>query len=232
MKTIGVLGGMGPEASAKFYQNVITLAQQKYGAIQDTDYPPMMIYSLPLNGFDETGFVDKELVKFQLIKGVQNLENSGVDFIVIACNTVHYFIEEMRSAISIPIYSIVEETVNKVKELGLKNVGLLASQSTFELGLYVDHLDKANISYMLPEKSDYDKVTQLILEVMGGNLTENTKNDVKSIIENYESCEMDALILGCTEIPLGINQNDSKVEVFDTLMVLAESALEYAKKIN
>ena len=73
MKTIGVLGGMGPEASADFYQRVIAIFQKQFGAVQDTDYPPMLIYSLPLTGFDETGIVDATVVLGQLIAGVQKL---------------------------------------------------------------------------------------------------------------------------------------------------------------
>ncbi|MCD4705270.1 hypothetical protein K8R66_04310, partial [bacterium] len=68
-KTIGILGGMGPSASANLYKKIIELAQKELQAEQDTDYPPMVIYNLPLFGFDETGIVDEELVQDQLIKG-------------------------------------------------------------------------------------------------------------------------------------------------------------------
>ena len=110
MKTIGVLGGMGPAASATLYANMIEYAQSKYNAVQDTDYPPIIIYSLPLSGFDETGITDENLVKKQLIKGVQILEDAGCDSIVIACNTVHVFHDDMQKAVTIPVLHIVEET--------------------------------------------------------------------------------------------------------------------------
>ncbi|MEI6597728.1 MAG: hypothetical protein WCL22_01665 [bacterium] len=83
MKTIGILGGMGPAASANFYQRIVEIAQHDFGAVQDTDFPPMFLYNLPLSGFDETGFVDAEEVKKQLISGVKKLEAIGSDFIVI-----------------------------------------------------------------------------------------------------------------------------------------------------
>ncbi len=112
-KTIGVLGGMGPEASANLYSKIIKYAQYKYNAVQDFDYPPIIIYSLPLFGFDETGIVDEKLVKQQLIDGVKKLESAGCDLIIIGCNTVHIFYDEMQAAIKIPILNIVEGTKKK-----------------------------------------------------------------------------------------------------------------------
>ena len=152
MKTIGVLGGMGPEASATFYNMIINICHKKYNAQQDTDYPPMIIYSLPLEGFDETGIVDQEKVLRQLIKGIKVLESSGSDFIVIACNTVHCFIDELRKNVKIPILSIIEETSNKLKLDKINSVGLLASETTFQLDIYGENLNKNHIKVINPSK--------------------------------------------------------------------------------
>jgi len=76
METIGILGGMGPSASADFYSRIIRIFQERHGAVQDTDYPPMFIYSLPLKGFNETGIVDKGLVLTQLTEGAKRLANA------------------------------------------------------------------------------------------------------------------------------------------------------------
>jgi len=81
-KVIGVLGGMGPVASSNLYAKIIKYTQQEYGAVQDFDYPPIIIYSLPLVGFDETGIVNEELVKEQLIAGVKKLESAGCELII------------------------------------------------------------------------------------------------------------------------------------------------------
>ena len=141
-KTIGVLGGMGPEASSNLYSKIIKYAQHEYGAVQDFDYPPIIIYSLPLFGFDETGIVDETLVKKQLIEGVKKLESAGSDLIIIACNTVHSYFKEMQSAINVPIFNIIEETKKRVVEFGYKKVGLFASESTNKLELYRQQLRK------------------------------------------------------------------------------------------
>ncbi len=115
-KTIGILGGMGPGASANLYQTIISIAQKKYGAEQDYDFPPMVIYSLPLIGFDETGITEPESVKKQLVEGVKKLEKAGCDFIIIACNTVHIYQKNMQKAINIPIVSMIEQAVKKAKK--------------------------------------------------------------------------------------------------------------------
>jgi aspartate racemase len=145
-KTIGVLGGMGAAASADFYQSLVKIAQKKYGAENDDDFPAIWIYNLPITGFDETGFVDEESVKQQLITSVKKLESAGSDFIVIPCNTVHYFYKEMSESIKIPIISILEATALAVKKAGFKKVGLLNSQSTKNYHLYENIFDKYQIN--------------------------------------------------------------------------------------
>ena len=107
-KTIGVLGGMGPEASSTLYRKIIKYSQNEYNAIQDCDYPPIIINSLTLFGFDETGITDHELVKSQLIEGVQQLEKAGSDLIIIGCNTVHCYFDDMQNAVNVPIFNIIE----------------------------------------------------------------------------------------------------------------------------
>jgi aspartate racemase len=124
-KTIGVLGGMGPEASSNLYGKIIKYSQQEYGAVQDFDYPPIIIYSLPLLGFDETGIVDENLVKQQLIAGVKKLESAGSDLIIIGCNTVHFYYEEMQAAVKVPIFNIIEETKKKVLAYSYKKSWLI-----------------------------------------------------------------------------------------------------------
>ena len=156
-KTIGVLGGMGPEASSNLYSKIIKYAQQEYGAVQDFDYPPIIIYSLPLFGFDETGIVDETTVKKQLIDGVKKLESAGCDLIIIACNTVHSYYHEMQSTVNVPIFNIIEETKKRVIKLGYKKVGLFASESTNKLQLYQKRFADSNIQVISPNNTQQMK---------------------------------------------------------------------------
>ena len=227
-KKIGILGGMGPEASANFYYKIIYYCQKEYQAVQDTDFPPMIIYSLPLSGFDESGIVDKRLVLQQLLHGVDTLRDAGCIFIVIPCNTVHYFMNELRQKSSIPIISIMEETVKKIKQNNHTIVGLLGSDTTLKLQLYQNLLDENGIICVSPTQEENPIITKLILEVMIGKLEYKTKENVLSIIKKMELQSANAVILGCTEIPLAITQTDVNIKVYDTLQILAESAVHYA----
>jgi aspartate racemase len=227
-KTIGILGGMGPAASAELYSLIIDRAQNKYGAVQDTDYPPMIIYNLPLEGFDETGFVDKERVKVQLISGVQRLEKAGADFIVIACNTVHYYLDEMQAAIAIPILSLPEKTAQAVCDGGHNSVGLLASQSTREMGLYQKEFDRKNIETILATDEEQEILNTIILHVMAGKHTRKDSHMMTQIIERMVEGGAQAIVLGCTELPLVPYEHSVSQPIYNTLSVASESALEFA----
>ncbi len=227
-KKIGVLGGMGPESSANFYYKLIKYCQKKYHEVQDTDYPPMIIYSLPLDGFDEGGIVNEVTVLKQLIQGIKTLEKADCDFIVMPCNTIHYFFDELNSICSVPIISIIEETAKKIKQKKYNVVGLLASETTLNLQIYQKALNQKGIQCLTPTKEEELIITKLILEIMGGKVTDCTKNEAKSIIKKMEQQSAQAIVLGCTEIPLVINQKDAKIKVYDTLQILAEAAVNYS----
>lgn len=229
-KTIGMLGGMGPLASANLYYKIVEVAQNEYHAEQDTDFPPMFIYSLPLVGFDESGFVDSAPIKGQLIEGVKKLEKGGSDFIIIACNTVHYFYTEMQEAIDIPIISITEETARAVANKGYNKVGLLTSESTHELGFYQDVLHKYGVETLSVTEEQQKVLNQVILDVMSGKQGGEDKEDMKKIIDDLYEQGAQSIVLGCTELPLALTQHDVDMALFASTEIIAQAALEYAFK--
>lgn len=231
-KTIGILGGMGPEASANLYSKIIKYTQQKYGAVQDSEYPPIIIYSLPLLGFDETGIVDKNLVKKPLIEGVKKLENAGCDLIIIDCNTVHIFYDDMQSAVRIPILNIIEETKKIVIDSGYKKVGLLASESTNETKLYQKEFAESGIEVISPDEEQQKVLTRVIKHVMGGNQKTIDVIALKNIIEDYIKRGAEAIVIGCTEISLVINQTHTNIKLFDTVEIMIRSAVDFSLKIK
>jgi aspartate racemase len=229
-KTIGVLGGMGPCSSAYFYQLLLTQSQQKYGAVQDFEYPHIIINSLALSGSNELGMEENELIVSQLLDGIKALESAGVDFIVIACNSVHNAIKKLREASSVPIISIIEEVTNKVENQHSKKVLLLSSETTGKHGLY-DHLQKKGMEIIKPEMQLQKQVTQLIMCIMGNSDWRTTKSKIiEQINSMYSEDKIDSVIIGCTELPVAIHSNDTPVRLYDSLDILAESTLKYAKK--
>ncbi|MDO8481145.1 MAG: amino acid racemase [Nanoarchaeota archaeon] len=225
-KTIGVLGGNGPAASAELYRRMVRHCQ-KLGAVQDTEFPPIVMYSLPLEGFDETGVIDEALVFKQLSFGLQTLRKAGCDFAVIPCNTLHMLLGQLYPAITLPVLSIIEKTVDRVAKSGVKSVALLGSETTLASGMYQHTLLTHGISCACPTASERTAITRLILEVMGGKLSKSGKDAVVSALRRLAQ-NADAVILGCTELPLVISQSDVSVPLFDSLQILAETAVESA----
>lgn len=229
-KTIGVLGGMGPEASSNLYSKIIKYAQHEYEAVQDFDYPPIVIYSLPLFGFDETGIVDEDLVKEQLIEGVKKLESAGCDLIIVACNTVYSYFEDMQSAVKVPIFNIIEETKKRVIQFGYKKVGLFASESTSKLELYQKRFADSDIEVISPDKDQQRILNRVIEHVMGGNQKTEDIIFLKDIARDYISQGAEAIVMGCTEIPLAINQTHTDIKLFDTIEIIVQCAVDYSLK--
>ncbi len=228
LKTIGILGGMGAAASADFYTRLVDLAQHHYKAEQDHDFPAMFLYNLPLVGFDETGFVDVEQVKNQLVAAVQKLEQMGSDFIVIPCNTVHYLYADMQQAVSIPILSIVQVVANAVEEAGLQTVGLLGSESTKKYRLYEDILGGKSVATVGTTDTEQVQVNEVILKVISDSHTTKETQTLVSIISRYKAEGAQGVVVGCTELPLAIAQKDTDMPLFDSTQLLAEEALRVA----
>ena len=217
---------MGPAASANIYSQIIEYAQHKYGAVQDEDFPPIIINSLTLKGFDETGIKDDKLVLKQLIKGVQTLEKAGCDIIIIGCNTVHTFFDEMQSSVQIPILNIVEETKNKLLTEKITKVGLLASESTYASKLYQAKFEDSKIPVITANSSQKKEISKVIERVMAG--TQNNKDIIilKNIIADFVKQGVDGIVLGCTELPLAINQTNTDIKLFDAVETIVEKAVD------
>ena len=219
---------MGPVTSANLYQLINHTAQRDYHAEQDTDFPEIFIYSMPLTGFDETGFVDKASVLDQLVRGVQKLESSGSDFIIIPCNTVHHFIDEMRAAVRIPILSIIEETIDRVAQADIGTVGLLSSESTRHFNLYEAALTARSIDTISASDAEQDIINKAILHVMGGAQNSEDTVNLKLIAERMIREGAEGIVLGCTELPLVLAQRDINVRLFSSTQILASAALARA----
>ena len=233
-KIIGILGGMGPEATADLYMKIIKFSQKKYGAKYDCDYPQIIINSIPapqmIDGLD--GKKREELLKV-LKEGVKKLELCGVDFIVTACNTVCYFLPELRKTVSVPILSIIEETVKKGKEKKIKKVGLLATTTTVNERIYERKLAEFGIKTILPGRDSQYKTTEIIRKIIAGKKSKTDRTTLKSICEELKRKGADGVILGCTDLPLIIRKNNFGTEIIDSTEVLAESSadISYGNKL-
>lgn len=225
-KTIlGIFGGMGPEATVDLYRQILELTP----AEKDQDHIPTLIYSLPQVPERTASIQNKDhsIIPY-LIEGVTRLEKAGASFIVIPCNTAHYYYETMQEAVSIPIIHMIRETVNEVvnKYPDAKNIGLLATTGTIESKLYDHELEKKDLQIIIPDTDiQNEKVMHAVSGIKAGKnnmLNEDLLAEAGQYLVNMNA---DLIILGCTEIPLAFNKKRINVPIVNATRVLAERAV-------
>jgi len=226
LKTIGILGGMGPEATADLYMRIVKICQMKYGAKFDSDYPQILINSIPLSDVVEAEKIDD--IYSYLVIGIKILENAGANFIVIACNTVQFLVPRLRKEVSIPIIGIPEETLKIAKFYSFKKVGLLATKNTIKMKAFDKEAEKCGINVITPNSEQQNIITNIIMNILSGNKFEQDKLSLQQIIDELVSRGTEAIIIGCTDLPLIINNNDSKVLLLDTTEILAQTCVREA----
>ena len=232
---IGILGGVGPMATAYFMEMIINMTE----ATKDQDHINMLVSNhatIP----DRTDYI---LGKSQnsplnvMIDDAKMLQNAGCDFIVLPCNTAHYFFDGIKNAIEIPFLNIIEETVDYCIENieNVKKLGIMATEGTLKSNTYGMIAEKRNLKCVSPSDEMQNKITSIIYDKIkaGKNVT---KEEFVSIIDYLKSQGCDAVILGCTELSVAFENLKLKEEypyVVDSLTVLAErSVIKAGKKIK
>ncbi len=221
MKKIGILGGMGPEAVAELYMGIFRIFQQEYGARLDADFPEIIIISKPIPDVVEN-LEKPEQILSELIRAINQLETAGADFIVIACNTVHCFIEILRKKSKIPILSIMEEVAAQLRDT---TVGLLATEATIKKAVFDRDLNKKGVILIKPDTEQQKIVTTIILNILGGKKIESDKKKLVAIITQMKQKGARSVILGCTDLPCLFEESESPIPLIDTTKVLAASAV-------
>jgi len=227
-KIIGILGGMGPEATLDLFRKIIRLSAVE----KDQDHFRIIIDNNPKIP-DRTAaiFGKGENPLPALQKTAKNLEKAGADFIIMPCNTAHYFISEIQQSIKIPILNMIKETAHYVKSIfpSIKNVGLLATKGTYKTELYTSFFKEKNIKVLMPSPPEQEIIMKVIYKVKSGILSEEMKKQMIAISEEQIKKGAQVIIAGCTEIPLILKNEDLKVPVIDPTNILAKKAIEVAK---
>jgi len=166
-----------------------------------------------------------------MLDAAQRLKNGGADFIVIASNTMNSSAEDIQDKVKIPVLHIADATGQKIKEKGLKSVILLGTKYTMESNFYRDRLEKKyGLKVILPNQADRDYINTVIFdELCAEKIYQASKEHFIEIINRLvKESAAEGVILGCTEIPLLIKQEDVRVPVFDTTAIHAEAAVAYS----
>ena len=226
MKTIGLIGGMSWESSAEYYRIINETMKEKLGGLHSAK---CIMYSVDFEEIEKLQHASKWKEATEvMIDAARRVEKGGADFIVICTNTMHKMADEVQSSITIPLLHIADATAEKIRSKGLKKVGLLGTKFTMEEDFYKGRLSNTfGLDVIIPEEDEREIVHDIIYkELCLGEIKKSSKKKFKKIIENLVSRGAEGIILGCTEIPLLIKQEDCSVPLFDTTEIHARSAVE------
>lgn len=229
MKTIGLIGGMSWESTSLYYQIINEYIQHKKGGLYSAK---CILYSV---NFEEISSMQKtgQWQKCGEILGnvAKNLETAGADFITICTNTMHKVVPDMQKYINIPIIHIAEATYNRIKEAGIKNIGLLGTKYTMKEDFYKNILIDKGLNVIIPEDDEVEFINNVIFnELCKGDIKAESKRKFLEIVDRLKLKGAEGIILGCTEIVMLISQKDIDIKVFDTTQIHAETAAELSLK--
>jgi aspartate racemase len=203
--TIGILGGIGPEASAKFYGEVIKQAQ-RLNLKSNKDYPHIILESIPA---PELLFDNLDITMYA--EGIKNLEKAGSDFIVIACNTAHSFIEEFKKVVNIPIIDLSKEVETILRKKNVKSITVFGSKRTISKLFHFDNITLKDIS-----DEESKEIDSLIFEYNRGSNKELSRKRVIDIVRKYSDS---TVLIACTELStMMTNSNLNYIDTFDILL--------------
>lgn len=228
MKTIGLLGGMSWESTVGYYQAINTGINRALGGLHSAK---ICLYSVDFNEIEKLQHADKwDETATILARGAQAIEAGGADFLIICTNTMHKVAASVASSISIPLVHIADATAQRLVADGVKRVGLLGTRFTMEQGFYKDRITETfGIDVLVPQPHERDLIHQVIYsELCHGKINSSSRKKYIETIDNLHSQGAEAIILGCTEIGLLVQQEHTHVPLYDTTGIHAAKAVELA----
>lgn len=230
-KKIGIIGGQGPLSTADFYMKVIKYFQDNLEAKRISDYPPMVIMSVPSP--DLIGGVSNEELIFDIFAdAAKKLERDGCSFIVIACNSVQFLNNRLQKLVSIPIISIAEVTSRYVKDKGYGSVGVLATNTTVNKDIFGEYLRKDDTKVITPNDKDQKIVEEVIFNENAGDISPADKERLLNVMENLKQNGAEAVLLACTELPILVSQKDTDIKLVDCNELYAIEAAKLSASVK
>jgi len=228
MKTIGLLGGMSWESTLGYYRKINEGVKNTLGGLHSAK---IVMYSVdfgPIEKLQHAG--DWEGTAKILSDAAKNIQAAGADFLLICTNTMHKVAPEIEAAIEIPLLHIADATAEILVKEDIKSVGLLGTAFTMEQDFYKGRLtNNYGIKVLVPNEEDREIIHKVIYqELCLGKIESNSKAEYLRIINALAAQGAEAVILGCTEIGMLVNQTDTNVRLLDTTVIHAEKAVEYA----
>lgn len=221
-KSIGIIGGMGPEASARMLKVMVSMAADEFGARNGEDFPEIIVDSIPIPDF----ISDKKNIHTalnMLKKRVNKLNRFNISHFGIACNTAHILFDDLNLISDAPFISMIDEVAGEILQKKIGRVGLLASPMTIESGLYQKALEN-NIGVILPTYKQVEIIEDIIRNVIACRSSLIDSRRLLSITKSLEKRGAQGIILGCTELPI-VFPRDKGFLVFDSVEILSRTLL-------
>src|SRR5881275_2001304 len=226
MKTLGIIGGLGPESTIDYYQNIIRLYRERQ---RDGSYPQFIINSVDLRkGLDFMAANDLAGMADYLLKGISKLARAGADFGLIAANTPHIVFDDVAPKSPIPLISIIEATCAAAKTRKLKRLALFGTRYTMQATFYPKVFSRVGIELLLPDAKDQDYIhDKYFKELVSGKFLPETRAGLLAIVDRMKAnSQIDGVILAGTELPLILRDSEHNgIPFLDTTEIHCEAAV-------
>jgi len=227
MKKIGLIGGLTYISTLEYYRFLNEFVNKRAGGSEAAE---IILYSVnfgEIKRLTEAG--DWVSISKIICTAAKIIENAGAECVMIGANTMHKIADEVQALINIPVIHIADAVGEVIKDRNLKTVALLGTKYTMQLDFYKNRLAAKEINVIIPGEEDIEYINNTIYSEFSRNIfTDEAKQKYLAIISKLQDRGAEGIILGCTEIPLLIKQNDCEVTLFDTAKIHSQVAVDYA----
>jgi aspartate racemase len=228
---VGVIGGLGPEATLDFFGKVLIHSRAK----KDQDHIHLIIENNPKTPNRNDAIAGKGISPGPALAGMAAaLDRAGADFIVMACNTAHAFENAIRAATPKPFISLIDEVVDEVRGSypDTRRVGLLAAQGCLDAGIYHTAFAKQSVEVLNPDEKSQASFMELLYRIKSGERGADIRRAMQELGEELIAAGAEILIAGCTEVPLVLTSGENTKPLVDSTDVLAQRCVKYARRIK
>jgi len=224
-----MIGGAGWPSTLEYYRIINQETNRRLGGLNSAK---IVLSSFNYSEIDIFNQKDEHASIYKLVlNAALKLKNASIDFLIICSNTMNQYVDAIEKETGLPVVQIADATAEEIKKKGLSKIGLLGTRFTMEMDFYKRRFNQFGIESIVPDKTERDVIHNAIMdELLIEVFKEETKNKFLKIINDLQSSGAEGIVLGCTEIPLLIKQEDVSIPVFNTLENHAKAAVDFALK--
>ena len=227
MKTISIIGGMSSESTVLYYQTINREINRRLGGNRSAEIVMHSVDFETIAAMQRSG--DWAGAGKVLAESARKLESIGADGLLLATNTMHKVAEEIQAAVNIPLLHVVDATAAAVKAVGLQKVGLLGTRFTMSDGFYTERMNKLGVETVVPSESEQNEIHRIIFEELCiGDIRAESRAYYQRVMAELQQQGAEGMILGCTEIGLLVQPEDSSLPLFDSAEIHALAAVAFA----